>query len=110
MLLVLGFQNLPAFSGAASTPTQASQNFPRLLAVESTSLPSQPTSTIAPTSTAQAKTISTGASVTSTPLVLLHDQQPEVIGTSVEGRPLNVYTFGNGEHQKMIVADIHGGD
>jgi predicted deacylase len=110
MLLLLGFQNLAAFSGAPSTPTQPSQDFPRLLALESTSLPPQRTSTVVPTSTLQAKIISTSASVTSTPLVLLHNHQPDVIGRSVEGRPLNVYAFGTGEHQRMIVADIHGGD
>ncbi|MCZ2126397.1 MAG: M14 family metallopeptidase [Anaerolineales bacterium] len=30
-------------------------------------------------------------------------------GTSVSGRPIEVYAFGNGERQKMIVAGIHGG-
>jgi predicted deacylase len=43
-------------------------------------------------------------------LLLLHEQQPDVIGYSLERRPLNVYTFGSGGHQRMIVADIHGGD
>jgi murein tripeptide amidase MpaA len=32
-----------------------------------------------------------------------------VIGYSVSGRPLEVYTFGHGEKEKMIVAGIHGG-
>ncbi len=31
------------------------------------------------------------------------------IGYSVSGRPLEVYVFGNGEREKMIVAGIHGG-
>jgi protein MpaA len=35
--------------------------------------------------------------------------KPIVIGYSVSGRPLEVYTFGNGEKQRMIVAGIHGG-
>lgn len=35
--------------------------------------------------------------------------RPTVIGYSVSGRPLEVYTFGNGENQRMIVAGIHGG-
>jgi len=34
---------------------------------------------------------------------------PIVIGHSVEGRPLEVYAFGNGRHARMIIADIHGG-
>ena len=32
-----------------------------------------------------------------------------IIGYSVLGRPLEVYRFGNGVHERMIVADIHGG-
>jgi len=34
---------------------------------------------------------------------------PVLIGYSVEGRPLEVYTFGDGPHARMIIADIHGG-
>ena len=37
------------------------------------------------------------------------DNRSTVIGYSVSGRPLEVYTFGNGEKQRMIVAGIHGG-
>jgi len=47
---------------------------------------------------------------TATPLMLFHERQPELIGYSVEGRPLHVYSFGDGERERMIVADIHGGD
>lgn len=32
-----------------------------------------------------------------------------VIGYSVEGRPIEVYQFGNGPRQRLIVAGIHGG-
>ena len=35
--------------------------------------------------------------------------QPEIIGYSVAGRPLEVYKFGTGETEKLIVAGIHGG-
>jgi hypothetical protein len=31
------------------------------------------------------------------------------VGYSVSGRPIEVYTFGKGEREKMIVAGIHGG-
>ena len=37
------------------------------------------------------------------------NDQPQVIGTSVAGRPLEVFQFGNGPEEKMIVAGIHGG-
>jgi len=33
-----------------------------------------------------------------------------MIGYSTDGRPLEVYTFGDGEQERMIVAGIHGGD
>ncbi len=36
-------------------------------------------------------------------------QQLQVIGSSVAGRPLEVYQFGIGPVEKMIVAGIHGG-
>ena len=42
---------------------------------------------------------------TPTPLV----PQPQIIGYSVAGRPLEVYQFGNGPIEKMIIAGIHGG-
>ena len=48
---------------------------------------------------------------TATPFVLLNagDRRAQVIGYSVSGRPIEVYRFGNGEREKMIVAGIHGG-
>jgi predicted deacylase len=54
---------------------------------------SQPTASPIPTS------------ITSTPAI----PQPEIIGYSIAGRPLEVYRFGTGPIQKMIVAGIHGG-
>src|SRR5687768_9462220 len=46
---------------------------------------------------------------TPTPFVLLNGQRSVVIGFSVSRRPIEVYQFGQGEKQKMIVAGIHGG-
>lgn len=47
---------------------------------------------------------------TPTPFVLEGGtMRPVVIGYSVSGRSIEVYTFGNGEKQRMIVAGIHGG-
>ncbi len=39
----------------------------------------------------------------------LAQERREVIGYSYAGRPIEVYTFGNGHRQRMIVAGIHGG-
>lgn len=47
--------------------------------------------------------------VTPTPFVLANGPRPAIIGFSVSARPLEVYTFGQGERQRMIVAGIHGG-
>ena len=46
---------------------------------------------------------------TPTPFTLTNGQIPGVIGFSVAGRPIEVYTFGTGERHYLIVAGIHGG-
>jgi len=46
---------------------------------------------------------------TSTPFVLANGPHPAVIGFSLAGRPIEVYTFGVGEKEYLIVAGIHGG-
>ena len=46
---------------------------------------------------------------TPTTFVLPSGRRAAIIGLSAEGRPLEVYTFGQGERQRMIVAGIHGG-
>lgn len=46
---------------------------------------------------------------TSTPFVLENGPAPSIIGYSLAGRPIEVYTFGNGEREYLIVAGIHGG-
>jgi len=46
---------------------------------------------------------------TSTPFILSHGQQSNIIGLSHGGRPIDVYTFGTGELEYLIVAGIHGG-
>lgn len=46
---------------------------------------------------------------TSTPFVLRNGPDPTIIGFSLAGRPIQVYTFGVGEREYLIVAGIHGG-
>jgi predicted deacylase len=46
---------------------------------------------------------------TSTPFVLEHGQNANIIGISLGGRYIDVYTFGTGDKQYLIVAGIHGG-
>lgn len=74
--------------------------------------PSTPSTTPRPTSTATYKptqtpfpTTPTAVPASSTP----EPEQPLLIGTSVAGHPLEVYRFGDGSIEKMIIAGIHGG-
>jgi hypothetical protein len=46
---------------------------------------------------------------TSTPFVLANGPLPGLIGFSDAGRPIEVYTFGSGAREYLIVAGIHGG-
>lgn len=47
--------------------------------------------------------------VTPTPFELPKGLRPMVIGFSLAGRPIELYTFGVGEKEYLIVAGIHGG-
>ena len=47
--------------------------------------------------------------ITPTPFLLPSGRRATIIGLSFSGRPIEVYTFGQGERQRMIVAGIHGG-
>jgi len=46
---------------------------------------------------------------TSTPFIFSSGQGANIIGLSVASRPIEVYTFGEGEREYLIVAGIHGG-
>ena len=75
-----------------ATPQTTETNLP-----ESTSIPTEiPTHTLTPLPTA-------------TPILDGDGQTPRIIGTSVEGRPLEIYRFGTGAEHRLIIAGIHGG-
>ena len=46
---------------------------------------------------------------TATPFYLVNGPKPIIIGFSAGGMPLEVYRFGQGEKQDMIISGIHGG-
>jgi len=46
---------------------------------------------------------------TSTPFIFASGQNVNIIGLSVASRPIEVYTFGEGSREYLIVAGIHGG-
>lgn len=115
MLAILAFLQMPSISLSPQTvpSTLASDHLPHLIALEPTDTRQEITPTLAPpAATAESTRGSTQIAVSSTPtpLVLSNGRRPQIIGYSVEGRPLEVYTFGKGKHQRMIVAGIHGGD
>ncbi len=95
---------------------RATAPLPTLLpTVPPASTPTAPpaaTPTAPPPSATPAPTPSASPTLTPSPTATLPpipDRGSLVIGTSVEGRPLTVYRFGHGPHQRMVVAGIHGG-
>ncbi len=95
----VSFPNNPQKTASLSK-TNPTPNSPTSLA----SISSPPTATIPPTVTSLAI-----IEPTSFPTPALPALEKEVIGLSLEGRPLVVYRFGNGPLEQMIVAGIHGG-
>ncbi|MGD0610045.1 MAG: M14 family zinc carboxypeptidase [Anaerolineales bacterium] len=82
---------------ATYTPLPSPTSTPTLTAT----LTITPTASISPT-----------ASPSSTPSQTPrpYSEGPIVIGQSVQGRPLEVYRFGTGPNEKMIIGGMHGGD
>jgi murein peptide amidase A len=70
-----------------------------------TSLTWTPTQTLAPSET---WTPSLSPTITETPIPFT--EGPIAIGKSVQGRPLEVYRFGTGSTERLIVAGMHGGN
>lgn len=62
-----------------------------------------------PTPNQASATPSTTPSATASPTPKAFFEGPIVVGTSVAGRPLEVYRFGTGPSKRMIIAGIHGG-
>lgn len=98
-------------SGAACTPMLGQA---ALLPVPEEVLPSAPTSTAAPTEvvptgvpTSESTPVPPTPAPSATPTIA--EGSPIVIGTSVAGRPLEVFRFGRGARELLIVAGIHGG-
>ncbi len=115
MFSLLVFWQFPYLSRSAQTTasTPTLDRLPHLLALAPTNVRQGATPTLAsPISTAQLSPAPAfpAVSSTATPLVLRNAQRPEIIGYSTEGSPLEVYTFGSGAQERMIVAGIHGGD
>jgi len=115
MIMIPGFlQTMDiSFSDQTVTLTPTLDTLPYLIALEPTGVPqaatrapASPTITSEPVSAPVQSTVRS----TPTPLILINGQRSEIIGYSVEGKPLELYTFGNGEQERMIVAGIHGGD
>jgi hypothetical protein len=115
LFALLGFLQMPdrSFSDKTATLTVIPNTFPYLIALEPSPVPRAATQTLIPTANTIKPSQLTPQIIlnpAATALAWLNEQQVETIGYSVEGRPLQVYMFGNGERERMIVAGIHGGD
>src|SRR5271157_98750 len=82
-----------------------------------TTLTPTPSATFTPTSTdtltpSLTPSLTPTASLSSTPSLTPppYSEGPIVIGQSVQGRPLEVYRFGTGPNEKMVIGGMHGGD
>ena len=78
---------------------------PTLPPTPSLSPPAAPTGTPAPSSTPLPTSSPTISPVPPTPT----PPNPQVIGLSAADRPIQVYRFGDGPSERLIVAGIHGG-
>jgi len=97
-VIVLRLSSKPAVKSIADPPPPAA---PRLLFAPPATVTPLPT-------TVQLLPSSVTPSLAPTHSPLAPDRRT-VIGFSFAGRPIEVYTFGNGERKRMIVAGIHGG-
>jgi predicted deacylase len=100
LVLVLYFAGRPALAVSAAS-TQQPPWFGREIA------PSPPSWYGLPAVPANPRSTSIVSS-SPTPFVLASGH-PLRIGMSISGRPLELYQFGDGPHNRMIVAGIHGG-
>lgn len=99
-LSACGGKLVPAEKAVSRTPTPAAHATATPSVASSAPTSASPTSTISPPTEGIAPHAAEGVAATPTPLV---------IGTSIAGRPLEVYGFGQGQRARMIVAGIHGG-
>jgi hypothetical protein len=109
----VNYQKFMALSNQDDASKQTPlNNLPRLIALEPTDNMTQATPRVSPTTVIEPSStpVKTSTKSTATPLYLVNAQKPEIIGYSLGGLPLEVYQFGSGIHERMIVAGIHGGD
>lgn len=101
MLMAAGLyftnQRASAANGSGETPRPTATRY----------LP--PTSYFLPTLTPNPLYTPPAPFETPTPFVLENGQRPSIIGLSLGSHPIEVYTFGVGEREYLIVAGIHGG-
>ncbi len=98
-ILIIYFARQPA--EAASPPATRQSARPTLTPF--------PTSYYLPTVTPNPLSTPIEDYSTPTPFVFTSGPAPRLIGYSMQGRPIDVYTFGQGENQYLAVAGIHGG-
>lgn len=108
---VNGFAILGLLAGAgfyiSNNPASAANGIEETRQTTPTSL-AAPTSYFLPTLTPNPR-YTPPVFETSTAFALQNGDAPDIIGFSLAARPIEVYTFGVGEREYLIVAGIHGG-
>jgi len=116
-LWVLVFSSAGACSNlfsevAESQTTRPNPAIPSLIHPVPTELPTQsapPVSSVTPRPPTPRQSQSTQTN-TPTPHTRVASQpRPTIIGYSVAGRPLEIYRFGFGSHERLVIFGIHGG-
>jgi len=121
--LVTGFWVVNLFAGLfvvaawfwMNTPVKGFLISPTPSVTKSPTPSATPTFTRTPTRTASETPLSTAtrtptSTPTETPTPTLTSAEPIPIGKSVNGLPLEVYHFGSGSTERLIVAGMHGGN
>ena len=94
------------------TATATQTDTPTLTPTSTATFTPLPTETIPPTETPSETPTETPSPIptpTETPTPIPFSEGPITIGYSVQHRPLEVYRFGTGTNDRMIVAGMHGG-
>ncbi len=90
------------------TPSLIKTQTPTLIPTSTSTFTPSPTGTPTLTET-PTETLAPTLAPTETPTPIPFSEGPIIIGYSVEERPLEVYRFGTGTTERLIVAGMHGG-
>lgn len=110
--LVYGREDLTSPAQPMLAPVnEGGMPFSAATASSASTQPPPPTAYILPSVTPNPRSTLVVGTTPTAPVISFQvfERRAAVIGYSVSGRPLEVYRFGNGARERLIVANIHGG-